>query len=275
MSVAEASVALGVTPGTVRRWLRDETLEGARFEGRWWAMAPAERELCFLRAAELIEGRRGDLVGLIIDESGSTVGKAEGEVAYSASLLRTAAGEVRRLYGDTFPADQPGRISMVTREPMGVVAALSPFNAPLVLLVKMVAFPLAAGNAVVAKPSEETPLVALALAQVLFDAGFPAGVFNVVAGMGPEAGRALVGHQGVDAITFTGSTPVGLEIAQAAGRRLARVHLELGGKNPCFVCKGADVEAAAYKLVDNKFQNNGQFCANCRNFSYHSWCYVY
>ena len=226
----------------------------------WWALPPATRELAFLRAADLIEAQRPELVGLIIDESGSTITKAQGEVSYSASLMRTAAGEVRRLYGDTFPADENGRMSIVIREPMGVVAALSPFNAPLVLLVKMVAFPLAAGNAVVAKPSEETPLVALALGRILFEAGIPAGVFNVVTGMGPEAGVALVAHEDVDAITFTGSTEVGLEIAQNAAKRLARVHLELGGKNPVIVLADADLEEAAEKVVQGAFLHAGQIC---------------
>ena len=226
----------------------------------WSGLTPAARELCFLKAADLIESRSDALTELVIDESGSTLKKARGEVAYSASILRTAAGEVRRLYGDTFPADQNHRLSMVVREPMGVVAALSPFNAPLVLLVKMVAFPLAAGNAVVAKPSEETPLVALLLAQILHEAGFPAGVFNVVTGLGLEAGVALVGHSSVDAITFTGSTGVGLEIAQKAASRLARVHLELGGKNPVIVLDDADLDDAAAKVCQGAFAHGRQIC---------------
>ena len=151
-------------------------------------------------------------------------------------------------------------MSMVIREPMGVVAALSPFNAPLVLLVKMIAFPLAAGNTVVAKPSEETPLVALELAELLCKAGFPKGVFNVVTGLGPEAGVALVGHSDVDAITFTGSTKVGLEIAQKAAKRLARVHLELGGKNPVIVLADADLDDAATRVCQGAFAHGGQIC---------------
>ena len=227
---------------------------------QWSGLTPTERELCFLKAADLIEARSEDLVDLVIDESGSTITKARGEVAYSASILRTAAGEVRRLYGDTFPADQNNRLSLVVREPMGVVGALSPFNAALVLLVKMVSFPLAAGNTVVAKPSEETPLVALALAEILHEAGFPAGAFNVVTGLGPEAGVALVSHPSVDAITFTGSTSVGLEIAQNVAKRLARVHLELGGKNPVIVLADADLEDAATRVCQGAFAHGGQIC---------------
>ena len=124
----------------------------------------------------------------------------------------------------------------------------------------MVAFPLAAGNTVVAKPSEETPLVALVFARMLQEAGFPAGVFNVVTGMGPEAGAAVVDHPEVDAITFTGSTAVGLQIAQRAGARLARTHLELGGKNPVVVLADADLRDAADRVCQGAFAHAGQIC---------------
>jgi len=227
---------------------------------RWNALTPAEREHCFLRAADLLEQASERFLPWIIDEGGSTITKATFEWKYSINLFRTAAGEVRRLYGDTFPADRNDRLSLVIREPMGVIAAISPFNAPLALLVKMIAFPLAAGNTVIAKPSEETPMIALELANLLQQAGFPDGVFNVVTGLGSEAGEALVSDPRVHGITFTGSTAVGRKIAATAGERLARVHLELGGKNPVIVLRDADPKEAARIIATGAFAHAGQIC---------------
>ncbi|MCP5101361.1 MAG: aldehyde dehydrogenase, partial [Chloroflexi bacterium] len=180
----------------------------------WAGLPPADREQIMLHAADAIEANLETFVDIIIDESGSTIVKARHEVKYGASLMRAAAGEVRRLYGDTFPNDKPHRLSIVMREPMGVVVAISPFNAPLVLLIKMIVFALAAGNTVIAKPSEETPLVAVELARVLHRAGFPPGVFNVVTGLGADTGRAFVENPNINAIAFTGSTATGIRIAQ-------------------------------------------------------------
>ncbi|MFT6287592.1 MAG: aldehyde dehydrogenase (NAD+), partial [Alcanivorax sp.] len=129
----------------------------------WSALAPKKRESVLLAAADLMaQDGEARFLDNLIDESGSAITKARFEIAYTVDLLRTAAGEARRLYGDTFPNDNPQRISMVFREPLGVVAVVSPYNAPLSLLAKMAAFPLAAGNSIVIKPSEETPLTALA-----------------------------------------------------------------------------------------------------------------
>lgn len=186
--------------------------------------------------------------------------KATFETTYTASLLRAAGGEARRLYGDTFPADKNERLSIVVREPLGVVGAISPFNAPLVLLTKMVAFPLAVGNTIVAKPSEETPMVALELAKLFHRAGLPAGAFNVVCGFGASVGAPLVAHPRVAGITFTGSTTVGRQIASVASGRMARVHMELGGKNPVIVLDDADVEQTASQIALGAFMHGGQIC---------------
>ncbi|MBP6701590.1 MAG: aldehyde dehydrogenase family protein, partial [Halioglobus sp.] len=173
----------------------------------WSALAPAAREAALLRAAEIIASEgQARLLDNLIDESGSVITKARHEITYSVDLLRTAAGEVRRLYGDTFPNDRPERLSMVFREPLGVVAVISPYNAPLSLLAKMTAFPLAAGNSVVIKPSEETPLTALAFADILLEAGIPAAAISVITGYGAECGERLVAHPQVDCVALTGST---------------------------------------------------------------------
>lgn len=239
----------------------DRAVKSARgaFE-HWSGLAPADRELALLRAADLVEQRIDELLDLLIDESGSTIAKARFEIRYTANLLRTAAGESRRLYGETFPNDKPHRMSIVTREPIGVVAALSPFNAPLVLLAKMVVFALAAGNAVIAKPSEETPLIALEFAKLLYEAGLPAGVFNVVTGFGAECGAALVEHPDVNGIAFTGSTATGIKIGQSAAAQLKRVQLELGGKNPLLVLDDVNPREAAEITSVGAFYHGGQIC---------------
>lgn len=228
--------------------------------GIWSSMAPADRERAMLKAADVVEANTQLLIELLIDESGSTIQKARFEVNYTASLLRTAAGEVRRLYGDTFPNDKPHRMSIVVREPLGVIVAISPFNAPLVLLAKMVVFPLAAGNAVIAKPSEETPLIALEFAKLLIEAGIPAGTVNVLTGYGAEVGEPLVKHEHVKGIALTGSTGTGIKVASLAVNTMKRMQLELGGKNPLLVLNDADPDEAAEIAAVGAYYHAGQIC---------------
>ncbi len=233
---------------------------------RWSALDPREREAVLLRAADLM-AQHGEerYLDLLIDESGSVIAKARHEIHYTVDLLRTAAGEVRRLYGDTFPNDNAGRLSMVFREPLGVVAVVSPYNAPLALLAKMAAFPLAAGNSVVIKPSEETPLIAVAFAKLLVEAGLPAEAVNVVTGYGAECGAPLVAHEAVDAIALTGSTDTGRAIGATAMQRMVRAQLELGGKSALLVLRDFDPQQAAKIAVQGMFTHAGQICmANSR-----------
>ena len=233
---------------------------------QWSALAPRQREAALLKTAELLAQRgEAELLDLLIDESGSTITKARNEINYSVDLLRTAAGEARRLYGDTFPNDNPQRLSMVFREPLGVVAVVSPYNAPLALLIKMVAFPLAAGNAVVIKPSEETPLIALAFAKFLLEGGVPPSAVNVVTGFGAECGAPLVSHPDIDGIALTGSTNTGKAIGAQAMQRMLRVQLELGGKSALLVLRDVDVDKAAKVAAAGMFNHAGQICmANSR-----------
>lgn len=232
----------------------------------WSSLAPAEREACLLKAADII-AREGEARFLenLIDESGSVIVKARGEIAYSVDLLRTAAGESRRLYGDTFPNDNPRCMSMVFREPIGVVAVISPYNAPLSLLTKMAAFPLAAGNSLVIKPSEETPLTALAFGRVLLDAGVPPEAISVITGYGTECGVPLVDHSQVDCIALTGSTQTGIAVGARSMQHMRRCQLELGGKSALLVLRDADPVAAAEIAANGIFTHAGQICmANSR-----------
>ena len=233
---------------------------------QWSSLAPREREAALLRAADLVE-QEGEarFLDTLIDESGSAIGKARFEIGYTVDLLRTAAGEARRLYGDTFPNDNPGRVSMVFREPMGVVAVISPYNAPLSLLTKMAAFPLAAGNSVVIKPSEETPLIALAFGELLLEAGLPAAAVNVVTGFGGECGEPLTAHPDIDCIALTGSTATGTAVGAQSMKRMRRCQLELGGKSALLVLRDADPVKAAAIAAQGIFTHGGQICmANSR-----------
>lgn len=233
---------------------------------QWSALAPGVREAALLRAADIIAAE-GELrlLDALIDESGSVITKARHEINYTVDLLRTAAGEVRRLYGDTFPNDRPERLSMVFREPLGVVAIVSPYNAPLSLLAKMTAFPLAAGNSVVIKPSEETPLTALAFAEILLEAGVPAAAVSVVTGYGVECGECLVAHTDIDCVALTGSTRTGVAVGSEAMKHMRRCQLELGGKSAMLVLRDADPVSAAGIAAQGIFTHAGQICmANSR-----------
>lgn len=232
----------------------------------WSALPPREREAALLRAADLVAAQgEARLLDTLIDESGSAITKARFEIGYTVDLLRTAAGEARRLYGDTFPNDDPQRLSMVFREPMGVVAIISPYNAPLSLLTKMTAFPLAAGNSVVIKPSEETPLTALGLADILVEAGIPADAINVVTGFGGECGAPLTAHADIDCIALTGSTATGTLVGAESMKRMRRCQLELGGKSALLVLRDADPVKAANIAAQGIFTHGGQICmANSR-----------
>jgi acyl-CoA reductase-like NAD-dependent aldehyde dehydrogenase len=233
---------------------------------QWAALAPSVREAALLRAADIIAADgEARLLDALIDESGSVITKARHEINYTVDLLRTAAGEVRRLYGDTFPNDRPERLSMVLREPLGVVAIVSPYNAPLSLLAKMTAFPLAAGNSVVIKPSEETPLTALAFAEILLEAGIPAAAVSVVTGYGAECGESLVAHADIDCVALTGSTRTGVAVGGEAMKHMRRCQLELGGKSAMLVLRDADPVAAAGIAAQGIFTHAGQICmANSR-----------
>ena len=226
----------------------------------WAASLPAERERLIMRFADELEAARNEMVDLLIDEGGSTFGKAQFEVSFAGNLIRSIAGEARRIHGEVFPADVPGLISMAIRRPLGVVAAMSPFNFPVVLSMKKVAFALACGNTVVLKPSEETSLVGLKLAEIMERSGAPAGIFNVVPGDGPTMAQVLYDDPRVKLISFTGSTKVGRIIATECAKRGKRVVLEMGGKSPLIVLKDADLDYAVDTACFGIFIHQGQIC---------------
>jgi len=226
----------------------------------WGATLAAERERILHRVADELEAATAETAELLIAESGSTFGKAHFEIPFAANIVRSIAGEARRIHGDVFPADVPGLISMAIRRPLGVVAGISPFNFPVVLSLKKAAFALAAGNTFVLKPAEETALLGLKLAEVFERAGTPAGVFNVVPGDGASLARVLFDDPRVKLISFTGSTAVGRSIAVECARRGKRVVLEMGGKSPLVVLKDADMGYAVDTACFGIFIHQGQIC---------------
>lgn len=226
----------------------------------WARMIVADRAALLLRAADILASRTEEVRDVIITESGSTFGKATFEVTYCIDLLRSAAGDARHIFGDTLPLSMPGQIGMTVRRPLGVIAGIAPFNAPFLLAMKKVALALAAGNCFVLKPSDETPVTGLKIAQIFEAAGLPAGVLNVVPGPAAEVGDVLINDPRVRMLTFTGSTKVGKYLAVEAAKNLKKITLELGGKNPLIVLRDADIDYAVRAACFGIFFHQGQVC---------------
>ncbi len=224
----------------------------------WRAVAPADRAKLLRDLADAIEGRLEDLALLEARNAGKPIGDARGEIGMVVETFRYYAGAPERLLGQTIPV--AGGIDMTFREPLGVVGLIVPWNFPLTIASWKVAPALAAGNCVVLKPAELTPLTALELEVLALDAGIPEGVLNVVAGPGSVCGRRLVEHPDVAKVAFTGSTEVGRGIAAGAAQTIKRVTLELGGKSANVVFADADIEAAAAAAPMAVFGNAGQDC---------------
>lgn len=219
-----------------------------------------EREAWLNNAADLLAQKQTEFAAILIDEVGSSIGKAEFEINYATGYLRAAAGATRHVTGQTIPSDIPGRLSMSVRQPLGVVAGITPFNVPLIKGIKHSAMPLATGNTYVHLPSEDAPVMAQMIGELYAEAGFPAGVFNVVMGHGDRIGDKLTTHPLVKMVGFTGSTRVGRHIGALCGEHGKRVVLELGGKNPLIVLADADIEQAVQGAVMSMFLYQGQIC---------------
>ncbi|WP_182868930.1 aldehyde dehydrogenase family protein [Rhodopirellula sp. JC639] len=222
--------------------------------------SPSQRESILLHTAELLDQRSAQFRDLLIREIGSPVSKAMMEIGIATRVLKANAAMARRMTGRTYKSDVPGRWSLGFRKPIGVVASITPFNVPLIKGIKHSSMPLATGNTVVWLPSEQTPLIADAIARLYHDAGLPAGALNVVQGLGAEIGDDLVSAAPVRAVSFTGSAAVGRHVQTLCGSHGKRVTLELGGKNPLIVLADADLDAAVAAAVRGGFIYQGQIC---------------
>src|SRR5690348_2047227 len=235
-----------------------------------WSATDVEKRAAILaKAADLIHEHAKELAATLTSEQGKPLAEAIGEVNHLAHGVRfyaEAATKVRGAYQD-LPSTLGPAYGMVIRRPMGVCAAITPYNFPLTLLGTKVAPALASGNTVVAKPAATTPLATLEVARLFAEAGVPDGVLNVVTGRGAEIGDALVSHPDVRRVAFTGSTEVGRRVLASAG--LKRVTLELGGSDPVIVCEDADVGAAVKAVIIGRYWNAGQACLGCKRVYVH------
>jgi aldehyde dehydrogenase (NAD+) len=225
----------------------------------WAAMPAPKRGDVLFRAANLLEARADAIAREMTREEGKTLPEARGEVGRTINILRYYGGEGARLYGRVIPSERDRVFMHTLRSPLGVVGAITPWNFPIAIPAWKSCPALISGNAVVLKPSELAPLCATRLAEILVEAGLPAGVLNVVHGKG-EAGAALVAHEHVRAVSFTGSEATGGKVAEVCGRRKARVQLEMGGKNPTIVLADADLDEAAGIVLNAAFGSTGQRC---------------
>ncbi|MBL0375177.1 aldehyde dehydrogenase family protein [Rhizobium sp. KVB221] len=229
---------------------------------RWSGLSGADRATVLLRAAEGIRARAEELALLETLESGKGISQSRGEVLGAASIYEYAAGAARALHGETFNNLGDNLIGLVIREPIGVVGLITPWNFPFFILSERVPFILASGCTVVAKPSEVTSATTLVMAEILAEAGLPAGVFNVVTGAGSEIGQAMTEHDDIDMLSFTGSTAVGRRALLASAGNFKKLGLELGGKNPQIVFADADLNEAADGVVFGICFNAGQCCVS-------------
>jgi aldehyde dehydrogenase (NAD+) len=236
-------------------------LEAAEAALPSWAATPGpQRGAILFRFADLLEQSKNELGRIITLEQGKALGEATGEVGRAAAEARFMAGEASRTTGQTFPSERAGFTCSTVLEPLGVVAAICPWNFPVVTPVRKLAPALAYGNTAILKPASLTPWSSIYLFQLLEKAGLPPGVANLVTGPGGAVGECILADERVRGITFTGSTSVGRRIYEAAARRMARVQLELGGKNPAIVFDHDDLDGAAREIVAAAFLCSGQRC---------------
>jgi succinate-semialdehyde dehydrogenase / glutarate-semialdehyde dehydrogenase len=241
-----------------------------------WAATDVEaRAHVLAKAAALIEEHAAQLAALLTSEQGKPIAEARGEVTHLAHGVRYYAEAATKVRGahQELPSALGPAYGMVIRRPMGVCAAITPYNFPLTLLGTKVAPALASGNTVVAKPASTTPLATLEVARLFAEAGVPDGVLNVVTGRGADIGDVLVGHPDVRRVAFTGETETGRHIASIAAPALKRVTLELGGSDPVIVCDDADVDAAVKAVIIGRYWNAGQACLGCKRVYVHDAVY--
>lgn len=234
----------------------------------WSHSLPSERRRLFSKAADILEAKREQVLNILAEETGCTFGFAAFQASFTPGLLREAASQAHQTMGEILPSDLPGALYMAVRQPVGVVAGIGPWNAPLILSLRSICMPIAYGNTAVLKPSTESSVAGgVLIAEVFHEAGFPKGVLNLVTngpGNSGEIGDEFVENPKVRRITLTGSSAVGRQLAEKAGRHLKRVAMELGGQNPMIILRDADIDYAVNAAVFGAFLHQGQICMSTR-----------
>ena len=260
--------ATGETLGTVPKMGAEETRRAIAAADRalpaWRAKTAKERSQILRRWFDLMMANQDDLATLMTAEQGKPLAEAKGEIAYAASFIEWFAEEGKRVYGDTIPSHGTDKRIIVLKEPIGVCAAITPWNFPAAMITRKVAPALAAGCTVVCKPATQTPFSAFALAELATRAGLPAGTFNVVTGPARAIGAVLTGDARVRKLSFTGSTEIGKLLMAQCAKTMKKLSLELGGNAPFIVFDDADLDAAVAGAIASKYRNTGQTCV-CAN----------
>jgi succinate-semialdehyde dehydrogenase/glutarate-semialdehyde dehydrogenase len=260
------SALLGRVPNMGAHETRRAIAAAAAALPSWRARTAKERSGVLRRWFELILANQEDLAVLMTAEQGKPLAESRGEIAYAASFIEWFAEEAKRIYGDVIPGHQADKRILVLRQPVGVVAAITPWNFPAAMITRKAGPALAAGCTMVCKPATQTPFSALALAELGHRAGIPRGVFNVLTGSAVDIGAEMTANPAVRKLTFTGSTEVGKKLmAQCAGT-VKKVSLELGGNAPFIVFDDADLDAAVDGAIASKYRNTGQTCVCANRF---------
>jgi len=263
--------ATGEVIGTVPKMGTAETRRAIEAADKalpaWRALTAKERSAKLRRWFELMIEYQDDLARLMTTEQGKPLAEAKGEIAYAASFIEWFAEEAKRVYGDTIPGHQPDKRLIVIKQPVGVTAAITPWNFPAAMITRKAGPALAAGCTMVLKPASQTPYSALALVELAHRAGIPAGVLSVVTGSAGEVGGELTGNSLVRKLSFTGSTEIGRQLMQECAKDIKKVSLELGGNAPFIVFDDADLDKAVEGAIISKYRNNGQTCV-CANRIY-------
>ncbi|MGO7591640.1 aldehyde dehydrogenase [Rhizobium leguminosarum] len=231
--------------------------------GAWSKTGPGQRRAILMKAADIMDSKVGEFTRLMIEETGSTAPWAGFNVMLAANILREAGAMTTQISGEIIPSDKPGTLAMGVRQAAGVCLAIAPWNAPVILATRAIAMPIACGNTVVLKASEQCPGTHRLIATVLTEAGLPAGVINVLTNApedAPEIVTALIAHPAVRRVNFTGSTKVGKIIAETCGKHLKPALLELGGKAPLVILDDADIDGAVNAAIFGAFMHQGQIC---------------
>ena len=242
-----------------------EALKAAERAQKEWAKRPAkERAQIMRRWFDLMMANQDDLAAILTAEQGKPLAEAKGEIAYAASFVEFYSEEAKRVYGSIVPSPSADRQIVVLKQPIGVCAAITPWNFPSAMITRKAAPALAAGCAMVVKPASQTPLSAFALAELAHRAGVPKGVFSVITGKAGEIGAEMTSSPIVRKVTFTGSTEIGKKLMEQSASTVKKVALELGGNAPFIVFDDADIDAAVEGAIGSKFRNTGQTCI-CTN----------